>query len=665
MEKENPLSKNAIKYLENLKIEKKTSFFIESITIKTNFIFQIESVKNYKQFIYDATLFDSSSKRSHFNLIFDNIEGIPQKGDLINVREIEKFYNQEYNIYVYDCKKISFIERQKDFLVDISKLKNYDIQKMDDKIKFNKKITGQNHNINNNNGERKEGEEEEEKEEEEEEEKEEKKEDEDMKEENNINNDNNIVQKDIFNKNIINSKETKIEDNKSSSQSSNKFLLISELDSNKEYFNMYLKCLKKEEIRESRYKITKLQNYLFADMNNDKIEGISFGLISEKLDPILKINEIYQFSNCNLICNNKSYRQTNLDVKLILNKFTKIQAITNDEIKNKFINNKENIVYNINNTFITISNIINLNKLEIINIFAFVLKDEGNLTFHDKYNNEYRGRILLLGDDSNYKVNITFWHPSDLNEKYNPGELLYIQNCKVSEYNNLKTLYGTKYRKISNSFSSENDSRLKQYYSSHQDIDKYLELRIKNSIYQNYAIKDKTFSEPMFIKDIQKLCGNKEYKYKLFFKISAYVQKIKHSSRNYYYGCKNCRKKMLGDICQKCGGNNKILVVYFSVKIIDSTSSIWILIFGEIAENFLGIKAEEYKNIIDKGICSQNEELNLLDQKVVNRQYVFLGYSQHYAYNESEGYRFHVKYFNKKNRREYNSLAKYLKSFLK
>ena len=660
MEKENALSKNAIKYLENLKIEKKASFSIESITIKTNFIFQIESVKNYKQFIYNATLLDSSSKRSHFNLIFDKIEVIPQKGDLINIREIEKFYNKKYNLFVYDCKKISFIERQKDFLVDISKLKNYDIKKMDDKIKFNKVKTGQNQNVNSYCRE------EEEEEEEEKEEEDEKKEDDEKKEEDNINNDNNnFVQKDIFNKNIINSKETKIEEKKSNDQNCNRFLLISELDSNKEYFSIYLKCIKKEEIKECRYKFTKLQNYLFADMNNDKIEGISFDQISEKLDALLQINEIYQFSNCNLILNNKSYRQTNIDVKLILNKYTRIQAITNNEIKNKFINNKENKANNINNTFITISNIININKLEIINVFAFVLKDEGNITIHNKYNQEYRGRILLLGDDSNYKISITIWHPSDLNEKYNPGDLLYIQNCKVNEFQNVKNLYGTKYRKISNSFNSENDSRLKQYYSTHQDINKYHELIIKNSICQNYILKDKTFSELMFIKEILKICENKEYKNKLYFKISAYIQIIKHSNRNYYYGCKNCKKKMTGDICQKCGGNNKILIIHFSVKVIDSTSSIWILMFGEIAESFLGIKAEEYKNIIDKGICSQNNELNLLNQKVLNKQYIFLGYGQHYAYNESEGYRFHIKYFNKKNKREYNSLTKYLKSFLK
>ena len=665
MEKEYTLSKNAIKYLENLKIENKTSFSIQSITIKTNFIFQIESVKYYKKFIYDATLFDSSAKSSHFSLIFDKSEDIPQKGDLINVGEIKKLYNKKNNIFIYDCKRISFIERQKDFLVDISKLKNYDNKIMDDKIKFNLEKAGKNHNIHCNNGEGGEEEEEENKEEEEDEEEEdEEKAKKEEKIENNINNENNI-HKDIFNRNILNLKESNFEDMKTNSQSCNNFLLISELDSNKQFFSMYLKCIKKEEIKECRYKFKNLQNYLFSDMNNDKIEGISFDPISEKLDAILQINEIYLFSNCNLILNNKSYRQTNMDFKLILNRYTKIQAITNNEIKNKFINHKENIINNENNTFITISNIININQFEIINVFAFVLKDEGSLSIPYEYNKEYKGRILLLGDDSNYKISIIFWHPSDINEKYNPGDLLYIQNCKVNEYHNLKNLYGTKYRKISNSFNPENDSRLKKYYSTHQDINKYLEPRIKKSIYQNYNLKDKTFVEPILIQDIQKICGNKEYKNRLNFKISAYVKKILHSNRNYYYGCKTCRKKMMGDICQNCGGNSKILIIHFSLKIVDSTSSIWILMFGEIGESFLGIKAEEYKNIIDKGINNQNSELNLLNQKVENKQYIFIGYTQHYVYNEKEGYRFHIKYYNKKNKREYNRLTQYLKSFLK
>ena len=74
---------------------------------------------------------------------------------------------------------------------------------------------------------------------------------------------------------------------------------------------MYLKCLKKFEIKKFRFKKNKqYQNYLFSDINNEKIQAVSFDDISDKLDKIIKINEFYQINNCNLISKNISYCKT-------------------------------------------------------------------------------------------------------------------------------------------------------------------------------------------------------------------------------------------------------------------------------------------------------------------------------------------------------------------
>ena len=149
------------------------------------------------------------------------------------------------------------------------------------------------------------------------------------------------------------------------------------------------------------------------------------------------------------------------------------------------------------------------------------------------------------------------------------------------------------------------------------------------------------------------------------FKISAFVKSINHSEKNYYYGCNNCKKKMLSDICQNCGNKSKGIIMHLSILVVDCSSSLWLLLFGDIAESFFGVKGEEYKNIIEKGITNQNIELNLLNEKIKDKEYIFMGKSQYYSYQKYKGYRFLVKYFAKKSKKQYYGLTYYLKYLLK
>ena len=664
------LSKDAIKYLDRIELKNKTQISVKSITVKKNFNFQIEKVEKRTNKVYNATLFDFNSKSSRFILYLEKEEEIPTKGDLINIRQITKIYKEENKIYIYECKNITFIAKELVFFVNVLKLDNYD----------NHIININENNINKKEIDRKN---QEKKEKEEEKEKDQVNENKDIYINDNIKyinviNNNNEKRINNFNKeenyknNIENDKiikkEIDIGENKFNNNNNyindHDFLLVTDLDSIDKIFNIYVKCINKEEIKEFKNRKNKLyQNYIFSDINQDNIEAISFDNISEKIDKIIYINQIYQINNCSLIINNENYRKINFPFKIFFNKNIQIINVSNDEkIKNKFKNEKLNINNNIKNNFISLSNILNKNNREIINIFCFVLKDNGMLKFHDQFNNEYYGKNIILGDDSNYKVNIIFWHPKSLNYQlnkvYNPGELLYIQNCRVDTYKRVKNLYSTKYIKILNSFNSEYDSKLKKYFSDHSDINDYYELKI------NEEIKEKLINENnkiinyynqeypniIFIKDIQSIYNrNKDRNKKLIFKISALVTKINHSHKNYYYGCINCKKKMIDNICPNCGNKNKKLIIHFSINVIDSTSSLWLLIYGDLAEDFLRIKGEEYKNILNKGISKENKELNLLNKNIEDKSYVFIGKIKYYSNNENEGYRFHVKFFYKKN----------------
>ena len=654
--KEYKLSKDAFKYLDNIKIENnKNSFSIKSIKIKTNLTLQIEKVKKIKDFIFSSTLLDNDFRSDRFTLIFTEEEKeLPKKGDIINIKQIEKCYNPKNKIFVYECSEIKFIAKKLNFIVDISKIENYD-KYIKNEINGNiiKEI-----NINKNKILR-----DKEKNSEEEEE-----EDDDDNNSNKIinkkfnnNNINNLNEKNIRNYNEINKsneeekKEDILSENNNKFDICQKYLMVSNIENNSKNFNIYLKCLKKFEIKEFKFKKNKqYQNYLFSDFNNEKIEAVSFDDMSDKLDKIIKINEYYQINNCYLISNNISYCKTNCPYKLFFSKTTDIFNISkNENIKKKFNDNFE--IYENGNEFFPISEIINKNKFDIINIFGFVLKDYGTSSFYDQFNNEYFGRKIILGDDSKYRIMITFWYPENLKKVYNEGELLYIQNIKVEEYKNIKSLYSTKESKIKNSFNTELDNKLKKYYSENKNINDYHMLKIKSNENCNIIKNNKICNNDInliFIKDLLNIFNNKNIKSdkEINFKISAVVKKINHSEKNYYYGCDNCKKKMLNDICKNCGGKNKIIILHFSIYVVDSSASLWLLFFGDLAESFLGVKGDEYKTIIEKGMSYKNKELNLLNNKITNNEYIFFGKNQYYSYSNFEGYRFLVKFFCRKNK---------------
>ena len=120
------LSKNGIKYLYNIKINDTSSIFIKSLIIKTHLIFQIINAEKIKLGVYSATLVDTNFKSDRFMLFFNKKNEIPKKGDIIEIQQVEKRYNKKYKYYLYKCRKIIFIKKESNFIVDISKIENYD-----------------------------------------------------------------------------------------------------------------------------------------------------------------------------------------------------------------------------------------------------------------------------------------------------------------------------------------------------------------------------------------------------------------------------------------------------------------------------------------------------------------------------------------------------------
>ena len=605
------LSEKAIKYISKLSIDKK-----DKITWNVDFIFQVEKSLKKSENKYSCTLFDNDSKYNGFIIINpENEDDIPKKGDVIKIDQISKFYDEEEKVYLYECCKYSFIKKNIEFIVNPNELNDISNPK----------------------------------------------------------NENLEFQNEIINIEIINLKKNlEISEKKNN----DKYTLISNIKETDEDFCILVKCISKDKIKECNYSNSKtkgkIQRYIFEDINYDKINIVAFGNLAIENDKIFQENYLYEIDNCRIKPANPKYNKTNCPYNIILSDKNIIKKINN------IYNNNEK------KNFTLLSDIISIKEIEIINIFCFVLKDYGIFKYKNKYegNNEYEGHKILIGDVTFIKIELCLWN--DNSNLYKDGDLLYIQNCKVKDYHGEKSIYSTIKTKIISSYDNNTDKEYTDFYSKNSDLNKFKLLKFGNSIKlngikQNNNIKKKKqnnkdilkkqFGKIIFIKDIENIyLNNDENTYIL----SAIVQKITYSLSNFYEGCSKCIKKIKGDECEHCKCKDKQLYTHFSILVRDSTGSIWIEMYGTVAEIFLNIKAEKYKKILC-GIYQSNSEnekkeaidkINELKSKIEYNRYFFGGKVKKSNYN-NEKYKFTVHYVRKQLKEENHQLLDYLKSILK
>ena len=601
------LSKKAIKHISNVSHDKN-----DKVTWNVDFIFQVEkSIKNGEN-TYLCSLFDNDSKYNGFIITNPKNENdIPKKGDIIKINRISKFYSEETKNYLYECCNYSFIKKNAEFIENPDELDDITQPKTENACNKNEEIEN-------------------------------------------------------LKKNLIISQKN----------NNNKYTLISNIKETDQNFCILVKCVFKTKIRQCNYSNRSskgiIQQYVFEDINYDKINAIAFGNLAVENDKILNKDCLYEIDKCHIKLENPKYNKTNCPYNIILsenNIITKINKICDNNEKKKFI---------------LLSDIINIEENKIINIFCFVLKDYGFIEYKNKYpgRDYFKGHKILLGDVTLNKIELLLWNSNS--DIYKNGELLYIQNCKVKDFHGIKSIYSTRNTKILFSYDCKTDKEYTEFYSKNSDLKKFEFLSIKDSIEINRMKqindikkeeeKDKDkgifkqkFDKIIFIKELENIYLNNDEK---IYILSAVVEKINYSLSNFYIGCSRCKKKMNGDICEHCNCKNKKIYIHFCVLVKDATGSFWILMFGNLAELFLNVKAEEYKEILCNRYNSNLEDkknsaikkINEFNNKILYRRYFFSGRVKKSNYHGK--YDFFVSYFRKKQKQENHHLLDYLKSII-
>ena len=433
--------------------------------------------------------------------------------------------------------------------------------------------------------------------------------------------------------------------------------LISSLTTFSSNARLYLKCKVKNPIKNFVAKSTKkdctLQSYIFIDTKGDEIQATAFNKAVENFSKIIQEGGIYEIRKCNIQLAERAYNATKCDYKLGFNESTQVIPAPDN---GKFSGVKFSII--------PLEQIVDFPIGKIIDVFGFVLDDKGFQEITTKNEKILKMQKLLIGDDTLSRIELTLWEPfGSPDNNYSLGDLIAVKNCRVKEFNGRKQLSTTDSTEVKKSLDPESDSRLRKFYDEHQNENDYKD--VQGEMISNGVIKSP--AELVFIKDIQNTYEiEMDNKDRPVFEINATVTRLNHSERNYYTGCAKCHKKMETDVCTYCSGTEKKVIFTLSVNVRDASSFFWVDLFGDVAEKFLGVKGEEYEELLKNGnTVEENEGLIPINERVEYHTFSFIGKVRENTYNETKRYRFGVFRFNEITIEKRKSLTKMLSNLLK
>ena len=602
------LSKQAINYLDNQIINDGERKIIEA-----EFIFQVVySIKRVDNW-YCCSLMDQNSKYGGFCIKYKKRYGVPKEGDIIKTNKIQivKLPNRDVNLYF--CDHVKKIEESKKMIINpknidsITKIRSTSRKQAYMKYNIFKNYEGDDE----------------------------------------INNNMNSPTQNKFpflEKNVLS-------DAKKINPSQRKPTLISELTSFVNNPIFILKFLAKTEIKPfaSRYNVNGIdyvQNYIFSDINGDKIQAVSFNYDkNEELDKFLKVNSIYRISKANKRTKfSKDFSFTNGDIQLLFSPFTIVEELSEEEKKGQIFKDKTQLT--------KINEIINGHN-KIFDICGIVLEDKGIIEKKKSNGEIVKYRRLIIGDDTLHKVSLKLWEEKiQPNRTYFKGDIICAKDVKYKQWIHYYELNSSFLTQILFFSETKKGKALKKFYQSHQKIEEYKDINFVELDKRN-DIPSKLIKEFLIDYDEEM---KKINTYKLA-KINGIVMGIEHGDSNVFSGCKYCYKKF-DDICPICNTYNKKLYFDFQIKIGDCSNYMWIQLFGESAENFLGISPEEYQILIKYNNKHKIEKLN---KRILYNEYTFIGRYVSLTNNESKNVKFSVIQYRKVDKEHFKKLIQSIK----
>ena len=616
------ISSGAISYFLNLEAQNEKEYNI-------NYILQVQKIYICKPSIqsgndkvfYSCTLCDNEYKYSGFIIGRNLVDREPSPGDIIQITKIGVCFLSKKSKKVILIKEYECIFQKTEIIKNVKSADNL-------LLNFQKNIVNEKNkdNVPNEN-------------------------------EGKINDiDNNI------NKNIINSSQSNkntISDNSQNSNDiniknleqiisspektpkiiKNNIFNLSDISTYSKNIIIYVKVIKKCEIKTFINRITKKESKVLSfdiiDSKGFEMQANIYDNGLEKLNNILKVGEIYYIIGGYAKLSDKKYTKIKSDYKLIFDSNTQIYHIDkkDDTLFPKKPQEKNGLV--------RFADLLKYPVNSIIDCLAYVLESSSKTIKYSKNGNSIAIKKILVGDSSGIKCHMTLWKKFT-EIPIEKGNILLLKYIRVGEYNGicLSTIDdSTVTINPKEDFKDLEDLKTIINSGADENFFKFLkkeDKKIKQEIQNNNSKIE--YEHLDYISDLLKNLkdGNG---YSPNFNIKATVFEISHGIKNYYCGCpnKHCRKKLSKNsegewYCQACKERNTIPYYYYTVslRIKDITGEHSIDLFGDSVTTLFGIKAEEYSKLVEN---NDIEELNKISDKVEFQNYYFSGKASIQKYN--------------------------------
>ena len=399
----------------------------------------------------------------------------------------------------------------------------------------------------------------------------------------------------------------------------------------------------------------KLFYFIVLDKDGNEMQCTCFNRAADKFFNIIEEDQLYEIKGGYVKLNDKKYTRIKSDYKIVLDENSKItKKIDDGTIK------KNNL------TIVQIKDIQNMNLYSIVDLCVVVL-NVGEKTIKNTRNGSQPLKKIIVGDVSNFKIEISLWRAhSDTNVKF--GDILLINNVKIGEYKgrNLTTFDETCI-KINPPKTNEYVKALEEFIAKSELKCEFLDLENNSELKTEKIREDNENYSSIHIRDVLESLDDYEDVHNLS-KITATVTQILHNEKNYYMGCsdRNCKRKLkLEDdndayICPNCRKSTKTPTYYYtlSLRVKDASTEYWIDIFGKTAESIMKCTAEEYKDFLKN---RDEDKLKELTQGIEFKVFNFWIKPKLQTYNtvsKKKLYAYRIEPFNEKN--EAHKLVKYL-----
>ena len=402
------------------------------------------------------------------------------------------------------------------------------------------------------------------------------------------------------------------------------------------YVKITKKHLEKKFYNKTTNKESRLLSFDIIDKSGFEMQAFIFENTIDKLSHILEEGDIYYIKGGYAKLNDKRYTNIKADYRLIFDYNTQISKVDKN-LDTQFEKSENNKINKLN-----ITKIIDLNNCkqnQIINCIVYIMQIFPVITKPSRIGNVLIRKIILC-DSSLYKAQFTLWNKfTEINVKQ--GDTLLLKSVRVSNYNNTPCL-----TTIDNSIIDINPKIDEGTYIEYDDLKKLIDLGIQEekfkfitevnknpstsnsdlkSLYNNKITHINTLIKNLQNKFEKNTSGNEVYE---LFTIKATVLEFEHGSKNYYIGCKICKKKLIKKendyYCPACETivNDFIYNYILTLRVIDITGEHSLNLFGDIVTDLFGIDAKAYSDLIESNDVEKLKEIN---NKIEYHCFIFSG----------------------------------------